>query len=330
MSSIEFPETTQTSKLGSFTPTVILEEQDPLTLQPLSQFEIYWQRFRSNKLSIIGLSVLAFMILVSIFAPLITPGITPNTLNLFLGFGSHPPTLQNFPWRIFGTTSDLNRSVLAEVTYGGRVSLVVGFGGALLSSFIGTIVGGFSGYFSGWVDNVLMRVTDIFLTIPFFPLLIAVSAIFVRGNNTNPTLIIVIFGVFGWAGIARLVRSLFLSLRELEYTEAARSVGINHTRIIFRHLLPNTMSPIIVATTLNVAGYIVLEATIDFLGIGITPPPNGLATWGNALSAASGDITLGDWWWPLFPGLILIITILAVSLIGDGLRDALDVRTNLD
>ena len=304
-------------------------------LKPIGQLELYWRRFRTHRLALVGLGVITLLVLMAIFAPLITPGQTATTQHVTgpeaLPFGAgNPPTLANFPWRLFGTTSstdDLQRSVLAEVTYGARISLFIGFVGALLTSALGTIVGAISGYFGGWIDNLMMRITDVFLALPFLPLVIAISS-FYQTTGDNTFLIIGILVVVSWPASARLVRSLYLTLRESEFVEAARAVGVNQWRIIFRHVLPNALSPIVVVTTLNVAVFIILEATLDFLGLGIHFPPT--ASWGNTLTASQGVIPLGIWWWPLFPGMFLVITVLAINFVGDGLRDALDVRSRVE
>ena len=193
-----------------------------------------------------------------------------------------------------------------------------------MSSFVGTVLGAISGYFGGWVDNVIMRITDVFLTLPFLPLVIAISSLYSSGSG-NVILIVAVLSFTGWAGLCRLVRAQFLTLREMEYTQAAVAVGVNQWRIIFRHLLPNTFAPIIVSTTLNVAAFIVLESTLDFLRVGIQFPPT--ATWGNALANAQNSIANGNWWWTFFPGAFIVITVLGINFVGDGLRDALDVRS---
>lgn len=317
------------SYTSAYNPTVILEQEEAANFQQLTQLELFWRRFRAHKLAVLGMITIALLILMAICAPLITPGFGPTTIPILqgieLGGPAHPPTFENFPWRLLGTTDQLNYSILAQITYGARVSLTIGFVSAFLSSLIGTIVGTISGYFGGWVDNLIMRITDVFLTIPTLPLLIAISAIYAQGNMF---IIITIFTVLSWTLAARQVRASFLSLREQEFAEAARAAGVNDWRIMFRHLLPNALSPVIVITTLNVAGFIVGESTLDFLGLGVNFPPT--ATWGNILAYAQADILNNDWWWPLFPGLFLVITVLAVNFIGDGLRDALDVRTRID
>ncbi len=321
---------------GGYTPVVTVELEQESNLKQLSQLELYWFRFRQHRLALIGFFTILGLVLMAAAAPLITPGIGPYTIpflppvNVPLGGLAHPPTLDNFPWRLFGTTSQLNYSILAQVTYGARISLLVSFTGAILSTIIGTFVGAVSGYFGGWVDNLIMRITDVFLTIPLLPLLIAVSALYSSAGSSpsgNVTLIILILGLLTWPGTARLVRSGYLSVREAEFTEAAKAVGVNDFRIIFRHILPNVLSPVIVTATLQIAAFVSLESTLDFLGLGVRYPT---PTWGNILADAQNDFLVGDWWWALFPGLFLVITVLAVNFIGDGLRDALDVRTRLE
>ena len=181
-------------------------------------------------------------------------------------------------------------------------------------------MGGVAGYFGGWIDNILMRFVDVLLSLPLLFVILVVSK-FVGGGSWIS--IIFVFAFLGWPGLARLVRSLFLTLRQEVFVEAARAVGVSSGRIIFRHILPNALSPLIVATTLSVAGVIVTEAFVSFLGFGVdvTQP-----TWGNALNGAIRFIPVGNWWWPLFPGLAIVFTVLGINFMGDGLRDALDPR----
>jgi peptide/nickel transport system permease protein len=325
---MQFMEYGGLDKPGDYTPIILMDTEQESQLQQLGQLELYWYRFRTHKLAILGTGMFLLLVLMAVFAPLITPGTTPATFNLDLGFGNHGPTLDHFPVGAFGYTGsdDLQRSVLTDVAYGARLSLFIGFVTAFATSLVGTAIGAVSGYFSGWVDNLIMRITDIFLTIPFLPLVIAISAIYSQGSG-NVALIIIIFTVTGWPGIARLVRALFLSLREQEFAEAAKAVGVNDWRIIFRHLLPNALSPVIVATTLGIGGVIIGESVLDFLQVGIDPR---IPTWGNVLANSQGDIITGNWWWPFFPGLFIVLTVLAINFIGDGLRDALDVRTRVE
>ena len=186
---------------------------------------------------------------------------------------------------------------------------------------IGTIVGALAGYVGGFLDNILMRIVDVMLSLPLLFVILVASQFF---GNGNVLLIIVIFGFFSWMGIARLVRSLFLSIREREFVEAAKAVGVRDRRIIFRHILPNAISPIVVSASLIVAGNIIGEAFVSFLGFGVNPTT---PTWGNILTGCPHLHPRGNWWWPFFPGLAIIMTVLAVNFVGDGLRDALDPRS---
>jgi peptide/nickel transport system permease protein len=207
--------------------------------------------------------------------------------------------------------------------FGARISLEVGLFAVIMEVSIGTILGAISGYFGGWVDFVIMRVTDVFLSIPLLPLLLVITGIFVVETPKAALsfiVIVLIIGALSWASVARLVRAAFLSLREREFAEAARAVGNRSGRIIFRHLLPNAMAPIIVQATLDVASIIILESTLSFLGFGIQPPT---ASWGSMLSNAR-EVIYSGWWVAIFPGLCIFVTVLAINFIGDGLRDALD------
>jgi peptide/nickel transport system permease protein len=224
---------------------------------------------------------------------------------------------------LFGETGGLQRDVLMLVLNGARTSLFIGFSSMLIGVVLGTVVGSLAGYLGGFVDNILMRVVDVMLSLPLL-FVILVAARFFANVKDNVWTIVLIFGLFSWMGVSRLVRGLFLSIREREFVEAARAVGVRDRRIIFRHILPNALSPILVAATLIVAGNIIGEAFVSFLGYGVNPVN---PTWGNILTNALAFIPNGNWWWPLFPGLAIILTVLSVNFIGDGLRDAFDPRT---
>lgn len=294
----------------------------------LTQFELVWRRFRRHPLALAGLVVLVLLVLMAIVAPWITT--TTPTQMLFL-FGDYPPSLAHFPNLILGTNNE-GQSIWSGIAYGARYSLTIGFVSAFGASLIGVILGSVTGYYGGWADLLLMRLTDMVLAIPILPLLIILSAFFAVG--ASPTHIIAIFTLTLWPQPARLIRSYYLSLREQEFVMAAKAAGISDLRIIFRHMLPNALSIIIVITTLNIAICLVLEATLDFLGLGIAFPPT--TSWGSIMNVlpttitgggnAQDELLTGNWWWGTFPGLFLMITVLAVNFIGDGLRDALDVR----
>jgi peptide/nickel transport system permease protein len=205
-----------------------------------------------------------------------------------------------------------------RIAYGARISLLVGFVAVGIATFIGIILGAIAGYYSGWVDSVVMRFVDVMLCFPSFFLILAVIA-FLEPSIWN---IMIIIGLTGWMGVARLVRAEFLSLRERDFVMAARGLGATDARIILRHILPNAISPVLVSATLGVAGAILTESALSFLGIGVQPPT---PSWGNMLIA--GKQTLGTaWWLSVFPGLAILITVLGYNLLGEGLRDILDPR----
>ncbi|PZR58922.1 MAG: peptide ABC transporter permease [Candidatus Meridianibacter frigidus] len=286
-----------------------------------------WRRFRKHKLALLGIFVLGFMILVSIFAKQLAP-YDPNWIDKAWQGSPLPPTFVNAHLSAHHAlgTDEIGRDLLSRLIFGARISLTVGVAATLMEVLIGTFLGAISGYYGGWIDYIIMRVTDVFLSIPILPLLLVLTAI-VAAKSSRASLsfgiIVIIIGGLAWPPVARLVRATFLSLREREYTEAARAVGNNDMRIIFRHLLPNSMAPIIVQATLDVAGVIILESTLSFLGFGIQPPT---ASWGNMLSNAISTLQTA-WWAAVFPGLCILVTVLAINYMGDGLRDALDPNT---
>ncbi len=287
-------------------------------LESLNQWQLAWRKFRKHRLALIGLGILIVLVAAALIGPIISPFVFNNVpkpdVAVYAGRGpslTHP----------FGETGGLQRDVLQLVVNGARTSLLIGFSSMAIGVIIGTIIGSLAGYVGGFADNVLMRIVDVMLSLPLLFVILVASRFF---GNGNVLLIIVIFGVFSWMGIARLVRSLFLSIREREFVEAAKAVGVRDRRIIFRHILPNAISPIVVSASLIVAANIIGEAFVSFLGFGVNPI---YPTWGNVLTNALTFIPVGNWWWPFFPGLAIIMTVLAVNFIGDGLRDALDPRS---
>ncbi|HEX3427215.1 MAG TPA: ABC transporter permease [Candidatus Limnocylindrales bacterium] len=287
-------------------------------LESLNQWQLAWRKFRKHKLAIVGLAILIVLIGAAIIGPILSPFVfnqIPKPDKAV--YAGRPPSLAH----PFGETGGLQRDVLQLVVNGARTSLLIGFSSMAIGVIIGTIVGSLAGYLGGFIDNVLMRIVDVMLSLPLLFVILVASQFF---GNGNVVLIIIIFGLFSWMGIARLVRSLFLSIREREFIEAAKAVGVRDRRIIFRHILPNAISPIVVSASLIIAGNIIGEAFISFLGFGINP---AVPTWGNVLSNALTFILVGNWWWPLFPGVAIILTVLAVNFIGDGLRDAFDPRS---
>jgi peptide/nickel transport system permease protein len=289
-------------------------------LESLSQWQLAWRKFRKHHLAIVGLIMLASLILIALIGPFFLPydfrTIPRPEQIVAIGRGpslAHP----------FGETGGLQRDVLTLVVNGARTSLFIGFSSMAIGVIIGTTVGAIAGFIGGFLDNFLMRVVDVMLSLPIL-FVILVAANFLGGGKGSPMLIVLIFGFFSWMGVSRLVRSLFLSIREREFVEAARAVGVRDRRIIFRHILPNALSPIVVAASLIVAANIIAEAFVSFLGFGVDPTS---PTWGNILANARTFIPQGNWWWPFFSGTAIIVTVLAVNFVGDGLRDAFDPRS---
>jgi len=284
-----------------------------------------WRRFRRHRLAIAGAVVLCVMVAVALLAAKIAP-FDPNMIDQVHWQGNPvAPCFQNTAQcggHLLGLDEN-GRDILSRLMFGARISLTVAVTAVIMELIIGTLLGALAGYYGGWVDYLLMRLTDVFLAIPLLPLLLVFTAI-VAASSSKAALgfgtLVLIIGGLSWPGVARLVRASFLSLREREYTEAARAVGNRDGRIIVRHLLPNAMAPIIVQATLDIANVIILESTLSFLGFGIQPPT---ASWGNMLSNAGANLEVA-WWAAVFPGLCILVTVLAINYIGDGLRDALD------
>jgi peptide/nickel transport system permease protein len=269
-----------------------------------------WHRFERDRLAAAGGIVLLALAIVAAGAPLFTR-YAPNEVDL-ARLDAAPSAIH---W--FGT-DDLGRDEFSRALYAGRVSLSIGVGSAIVAALVGTAVGATAGYHGGVVDSLLMRVTDVMLSIPQLPLVIVLSAI----AKPSPTILILIIAGIGWMGAARLVRGALLSIRETEYVEAARAAGCGSARIILRHALPNSLAPIIVAATLAVGNAIITESVLSFLGVGIQPPT---ASWGNMLQNAQSTMTTKPWL-SVFPGVFILLSVLGVNALGDGLRDALDVR----
>ncbi|GGJ68089.1 oligopeptide ABC transporter permease [Deinococcus aquiradiocola] len=270
------------------------------------------RRFLRHRLAVLGLIVLLLLALLALLAPLIAP-YSFDGQDLSIIGQPQPPSRAH----LMGT-DQLGRDAFTRVLYGARISMMVGLCSALLATGVGTLIGALAGYYRGLIDTVLMRFTDVVLCIPLLPLVIVLSGIL----RPSVPLLVCIVGGLSWMGTARLVRGQFLSLREREFVEASRALGGRDNRIMFRHILPNAVGPIIVSTTLSVGGAIMLESALSFLGLGVQPPT---PTWGNLLNYASQWLT-GAPWLALFPGLMILITVLSVNFLGDGLRDAFDPR----
>ncbi len=285
-----------------------------VALEPLSQWQLAWRRFRRHKLALVGTVLFGTMLLLAIVGPILWP-YDRLDISRVTQPGGNPPSLE----AIFGTDS-LGRSVFVLVANGARLSVAVGVVTMLIATTLGIFVGALAGFFGGFADGALMRVVDVMLAIPFLFIVLVAARFFGSGD---PLVLMFIFGVLSWPGLARLVRALFLSLREQDYVVAARAVGVGHLRIAFRHMLPNALGPIIVSATLLVANAIILEAFVSFLGLGIRPDE---ISWGTALSRSQGTLIQGNWWWAFFPGMAIALTVIGINFMGDGIRDALDPR----
>jgi ABC-type dipeptide/oligopeptide/nickel transport system permease subunit len=299
-----------------------------VALVSLNQWQLAWRRFRRHKLAIFGAGLFLTMLGISVIGPFFFPydpiyappplHFCPGSTTLLAVSGCPPLT----PGHPLGTTGGLQLDLLTLVINGGRISLLIGVGASVFAAIIGTIIGGVAGYFGGWVDTISMRAVDVLLSLPILIVITVFAKAFGLGDWR---IIMFVFAALSWPGLARLVRSLFLTLRTEVFVDAARAVGVSDRRIIFRHILPNAVSPIIVSTTLSIAAIIVTEAFVDFLGYGVDSQKT--PTWGNILTNAQAAISQGNWWWGLFPGLAIVITVLGINFMGDGLRDALDPRS---
>ncbi|MFF2742515.1 ABC transporter permease [Bacillus velezensis] len=279
------------------TPPSEVKLKENIQSKPETMTKIFFEKFFQNKLAVIGAVILTIIILSALFASVIAP-YSPESQSLINRL--KPPSLKH----LMGTDK-FGRDIFTRVLYGARVSLLVGF---------------VAGYFKGIVDAVLMRTVDIVLSIPDIFLLITLVTIFQPGMDK----LILIFSLTGWTTTARLVRGEFLSLRSREFVLAAKTIGTKNHHIIFSHILPNALGPIIVSATLKVGTVILAESTLSYLGFGIQPP---IASWGNMLQDAQNfTLMIQAWWYPLFPGLFILLTVLCFNFVGDGLRDALDPK----
>jgi peptide/nickel transport system permease protein len=308
-----------TTSIASLTP-------DDLETPPISLTQLAWRRFQRHKPAMIGLVVLLLLVLYALTGPLFVSekyaNFNDTSLRLQAPSAAHP----------FGTDS-IGRDVLARTIYGGQISLLIGLTAVIVETLLGILVGALAGYYGGLVDSVLMRITEAMLNIPEIFLLIVMAKyfgggipelnIFGRTFSGSVVVIVLIIGLTSWMYLARIVRAQFLSLKENEFVLAARATGTSNLSIIFLHILPNSIAPIVVSATLGVANAILAEAYISFLGLGVQPPT---ATWGNMLDGANNYIESAPWLW-FFPGLLILLTVLSINFLGDGLRDALDPRS---
>ncbi len=305
-----------------------LEKESLLTVEEESQWLLVWRRFRKHHLAIAGMILLGIILIACIFAPWIAPYDPINDINKDPVTGqilrNAPPSSDHF----MGTDT-IGRDVFSRLLFAGRISLTVAFSVVLVRMVVGSMLGAISGYYGGWIDDLIQRFVEFLLTVPLLPLLLAISAI-LRGVEipgipkewSSAVLIASILIAFGWTGYTVLVRGMVLSLRNQEFTEAARALGMGDLGIIVKHMIPNSLAPIIVSATLGLGGVIIVESALSFLGFGIQLPT---PTWGNMLNEYQGDM----WTQPakvFYPGLAIFICTLAFNYVGDGLRDALDPR----
>jgi peptide/nickel transport system permease protein len=271
---------------------------------------LFWKRFRTNKLALGGAFIVLLLFVVALFAHWLSP-YDPGQINV-------QQVLQDPTWKHPFGTDPLGRDVFSRMIYGSRISLMVGFVAVGISTLIGIFLGALAGYYGRWVDNLIMRFVDVMLCFPTFFLILAVIAL-LEPNIWN---IMVVIGITGWMGVARLVRAEFLSLKERDFTAAEKALGAKDFRIIFRHILPNALAPVLVSATLGVAGAILTESALSFLGIGVQPPT---PSWGNILTAGKDNIEIA-WWLSLYPGMAILITVVGYNLLGEGVRDSIDPR----
>ncbi|MBI4253533.1 MAG: ABC transporter permease [Candidatus Rokubacteria bacterium] len=270
----------------------------------------FWRALRKNRLALVGGVVVVCLALLAILAPVLAPW-DPNRPDVKRIL--EPPSRAH----LLGT-DQLGRDVLARMLYGSRVSLAVGFVSVGIAALIGIMLGAAAGYHGGTMDAAIMRLVDLMLVFPRFFLLLAVLA-FLRPSIWT---IMAVIGSTGWMGVARLVRAEFLALKEREFVVWSQAVGAGGFRIVWRHILPNAMAPVLVAMTLGIPAAILTESGLSFLGLGVQPPH---ATWGNILNEGKDAIEIG-WWLSLYPGLAILVTVLSYNLLGEGIRDALDPR----
>lgn len=295
---------------------------------PLTPGQLIWRRFRKHRMAVLGAIGAIILVIFIIGGSIIYPESRANETDLVARLS--PPS--DTHW--FGTDS-VGRDVFIRIIYGGQISLFIGILAVTVSVSLGTLIGGMAAFYGGWVDSLLMRFTEAMLAIPALFLLIVlakfigreVGQVTILGRTFSGSIgiVILVIGLTSWMYLARIVRANVLSLKEMDYVSASRALGASDVRIFFRHLVPNTLGPIIVSSTLGLAGAILTEAYVSFLGLGVQQPTS---TWGNMMQQAQSFLIRGAWWMWVFPSLFIIFIILCVNLLGDGLRDAFDPRSS--
>lgn len=285
-----------------------------IALEKSSQARIIWKQFTKNRTGVFGM----YLVLVLVYLALITPAIAPfDPDQIDVGPKLAAPSFQH----LMGT-DQFSRDMFSRVMYGARISLVIGFIAVSISATIGSSLGAIAGFFGGTVDKAIMWFTDLLLSLPRLIMLLAVIGFYRAAGAQSIFLIVVVLGLTGWMGVARIVRSQVLSLKEQDFVQAARALGYSDARIIFRHLIPNALAPVIVYASLAIGSTILTEASLSFLGLGVPPPT---ATWGSVVNDGR-DFLRSAWWITMFPGLMIVLAVMSFNLLGDGLRDALDPK----
>ncbi len=297
-----------------------------LASKPLTPGQVAWKRFRRHRMALVGMGILIGLILYVILGALFFSETEANLVDLRQKT-SAPSSVHPFGTDLAG------RDILARTVYGGQISIIIGILAVVVSLTVGVLIGAVAGYFGGIIDSLLMRFTEAMFNIPQLFLLIVLAKFFAGQTPTftfmgrvysgSVVIIVAVIGLTSWMYLARIVRSSFLSLKEQEFVTAARATGATDFSIIFEHILPSAMAPIIVTATLEVANAILSEAYISFLGMGVQPPT---ATWGNMLNEAYNQLEAAPWMW-FFPGTLILLVVLAINFVGDGLRDALDPQS---
>jgi len=317
--------TNQTDSINSIP---VLKAETIATFEPLTPTQLVWRRFRKHRMALIGTVGIILLVVFILVGSIIVPESAANQGDLLNRLKS-PMAVH-----IFGTDST-GRDVFDRIIYGGQISLMIGILAVVLEVTIGTVIGGMAAFYGGWVDAILMRFTEAMLSIPSLFLLIVLAkflghdiptiTILGRSFSGSVGIVIIVIGLTAWMYLARIVRSNMLSLREMDYISAARSLGASNARIFFTHLVPNTLGIIVVSATLGLASAILTEAYVSFLGLGVQAPT---ATWGNMMEDAQSFISQGAWWMWVFPSVFIVLVILSVNLMGDGLRDAFDPHSS--
>lgn len=281
-------------------------------------WQLAWERFKKNKVAIAGAILFILIVLFVVFFPMISQY---NLSEFELDAKNQAPSSEH----LLGT-DEQGRDILLRLALGGRISILVGLLAASVTVVLGSVIGGIAGYYGGWIDNLLMRFAEIVYSIPFYPTVISISAAMMfRATSTNKILIVMfLIGVLSWPGLARIVRGQILSLREQEFMLATEALGLSDVSRIVRHLIPNVLPYIIVNATLSMAGAILTEASLSFIGLGVAPPT---PTWGNMVERARNAQVFNSFHWMWIPpGLMIMLTVVSINLLGEGLRDALDPK----